>query len=86
MVAMVKGPGAALLVVVLAWAAFGPLAALAAVGLIGVGVLIHAQRFPWRKCRVCKGTRKLRGGWGTFAICTNCDKEGKVRRWGAPRI
>lgn len=42
----------------------------------------RARLFPWRRCPRCKGTRRVQG-MGGFRICTRCDKEGKVRRFGA---
>jgi hypothetical protein len=55
------------------------LAAVAAVVIWQVRVHIS----PWKRCPSCKGTKRIQG-FGGFRICTRCDKEGKVRRWGAP--
>lgn len=44
----------------------------------------RARLFPWKRCRRCSGTRRVQG-MGGFRICTRCDKEGKVRRFGAPK-
>lgn len=55
---------------------------LGAAGLGGLQ-LVRAHFFPWKRCPTCKGTKRVQG-MGGFKICTRCDKEGKVRRWGAP--
>ena len=46
---------------------------------------VHVRLFPWRRCPTCKGTRRIQGGGTTFAMCGRCDKEGKVRRFGAKK-
>lgn len=45
--------------------------------------LVRARIRPWKRCPKCSGTRRIQG-LGGFSICGRCDKEGKVRRWGAP--
>lgn len=54
------------------------------IAVIVVGVPVRARLFPWKRCPTCKGTRRVQG-MGGFRICTRCDKEGKVRRFGAGR-
>ena len=53
----------------------------------GAGLVwyVRLRLFPWRRCPRCKGTRRIQGGNGVFAICGRCDKEGKVRRFGAKK-
>jgi hypothetical protein len=56
-------------------------------GVAAVAVIVGYVRvvlFPWKRCPRCRGTKRI-GGMGGFKICTRCDKEGKVRRIGAPR-
>lgn len=48
-----------------------------------VAQFVRAQLYPFKRCPRCKGTRRVKG-MGGFRICTRCDKDGKVRRWGAP--
>lgn len=55
-----------------------------AVAALGAGQLVRAYLFPWKRCPRCMGTKRI-GGMGGFKLCTRCDKEGKVRRIGAPR-
>lgn len=50
----------------------------------GVGAqLVRAHFFPFKNCPRCGGSKKDKG-MGGFRICGRCDKDGKVRRWGAP--
>ena len=46
--------------------------------------LVRAQLFPFKRCPRCKGTKRVQG-MGGFRVCTRCDKDGKVPRWGSGR-
>lgn len=54
-----------------------------AVAFVGGCQLVAAYFFPFKRCPRCRGTKRVQG-MGGFRMCTRCDKDGKVRRFGAP--